>query len=527
MLIDGEKWACEACVRGHRVSNCQHFDRPLQHINKKGRPVTQCHHCRSQRKNRSAHIKCDCGEKTTKCVHLGALEGHRESCCCNHGGRCSCAFKKDLDTVPETSGFGSEADDGEELSLATRASLAAAATSAAVNGGGIPSKTPVRRRRANTTCSEGTLTFDEHGHHKPVSQKHAKAMSQKTSPYPVKRINASQSTGGLSAFLTAVSSDPHDDHNPEEDNHSNAHTGSDSGAEDDNGTSSLAAVAAAAAATNSGSFLPHLSQQQRRSRSETASPLLFANSFSQQAQSLNASSQPTSLNMGALGYNNYTNYNAFGSEQADQPLFSAGLSGPSVDWSQIGLDFDRGFDAGGCGEIENINNNSDDLGTAESLGFTRSFGYDFNGSEQAPTMTTGTSGEVSEAEDVMAPGLDEYDYDYDCEYDGATDAASSSIAFSRTSSTFRLPAASMSLPNNSSNNNFGELHFSKTVSKYLPTPQAATNDELSALAAATGLSDVGSLSDDKAAIWLPEYHGLPTMIESPESDAISFWSSTK
>ncbi len=24
MLIDGEKWACEACVRGHRVSNCQH-----------------------------------------------------------------------------------------------------------------------------------------------------------------------------------------------------------------------------------------------------------------------------------------------------------------------------------------------------------------------------------------------------------------------------------------------------------------------------------------------------------------------
>ena len=24
MLIEGEKYACEACVRGHRVSNCQH-----------------------------------------------------------------------------------------------------------------------------------------------------------------------------------------------------------------------------------------------------------------------------------------------------------------------------------------------------------------------------------------------------------------------------------------------------------------------------------------------------------------------
>jgi hypothetical protein len=35
MLIKGEKYACEACVRGHRVSNCRHADRPLQHINKK------------------------------------------------------------------------------------------------------------------------------------------------------------------------------------------------------------------------------------------------------------------------------------------------------------------------------------------------------------------------------------------------------------------------------------------------------------------------------------------------------------
>jgi Copper fist DNA binding domain len=25
MLIDGEKYACEACVRGHRVSNCNHY----------------------------------------------------------------------------------------------------------------------------------------------------------------------------------------------------------------------------------------------------------------------------------------------------------------------------------------------------------------------------------------------------------------------------------------------------------------------------------------------------------------------
>lgn len=156
MIIDGEKFACEACVRGHRVSNCQHSGksshsqsafcpavspkipccpglelgfffplpsalccrsvegraaretrpgccrldnandeeerksccdsqlltcsstgRPLQHINKKGRPVSQCAHCRSMRKSRSAHIKCDCGEKTSKCIHLQPpADGH-------------------------------------------------------------------------------------------------------------------------------------------------------------------------------------------------------------------------------------------------------------------------------------------------------------------------------------------------------------------------------------------------------------------------------------------------------------------
>lgn len=81
MLIDGEKWACEACVRGHRVSNCHHsgkslglsvdvlawliprLDRPLTHVNKKGRPVSQCPHCRGLRKSRTTHVRCECGDK--------------------------------------------------------------------------------------------------------------------------------------------------------------------------------------------------------------------------------------------------------------------------------------------------------------------------------------------------------------------------------------------------------------------------------------------------------------------------------
>ncbi|OJD14172.1 hypothetical protein AJ78_05459 [Emergomyces pasteurianus Ep9510] len=109
MLIKGEKWACEACIRGHRVSNCQHADRPLSHINKKGRPVSQCPHCRGLRKARTTHTKCDCGEKPHTKAECPSKEpgdnqaGNRKLCCCSHGTRCTCAAKRDsnLETVPE------------------------------------------------------------------------------------------------------------------------------------------------------------------------------------------------------------------------------------------------------------------------------------------------------------------------------------------------------------------------------------------------------------------------------------------
>lgn len=41
-------------------------DRPLTHINKKGRPVSQCSHCRGLRKSRTTHVKCECGDKKKK-----------------------------------------------------------------------------------------------------------------------------------------------------------------------------------------------------------------------------------------------------------------------------------------------------------------------------------------------------------------------------------------------------------------------------------------------------------------------------
>lgn len=88
------------------------LERDLFFVPKKGRPATQCPHCRLERKRRSAHVKCDCGDKAhskDKCPHLGDVAEHsygeldpvpeshdpdNASCCCHHGGKCNCATLK-------------------------------------------------------------------------------------------------------------------------------------------------------------------------------------------------------------------------------------------------------------------------------------------------------------------------------------------------------------------------------------------------------------------------------------------------
>ncbi|KAI0640422.1 hypothetical protein C8Q79DRAFT_451642 [Trametes meyenii] len=63
VFIGDKKYACETCIKGHRSSSCKHTDRPLFEIKKKGRPVTQCEHCRELRKTRQIHVKCVCEGK--------------------------------------------------------------------------------------------------------------------------------------------------------------------------------------------------------------------------------------------------------------------------------------------------------------------------------------------------------------------------------------------------------------------------------------------------------------------------------
>ncbi|KAK9440967.1 uncharacterized protein VB005_05602 [Metarhizium brunneum] len=336
MLIDGEKYACEACVRGHRVSNCQHSDRPLQHINKKGRPVSQCHHCRTMRKSRSAHVKCDCGEKTSKCAHLQQpVDGHKETCCCNHGGRCTCAHKKEptLDTVPEAE------SDPDPLATAARP------------------KPPIRRRRANTVHSDGVLSFDQNGNHKPAS-KHNRA-SQKCGPYQLNRVNSTNSASSLGASPESM-------------------LYQDGRAPDSFGNRPRAATAL----------------EQRRVKSETASPLMSSGSFPHLQSGL------PPLDLSGIEYPSYVNNGSFEMfssgvpSEVDGPIFSAGLSAASVDWSHYDL---------GEAKPENFAPSSYSQAGARSFNGLFEFG---SGSEQLPRLanTTSTSGEVSEVEDFLGNG---------------------------------------------------------------------------------------------------------------------------
>lgn len=61
VFIDNKKYACQQCIKGHRSSSCTHTTRELVEIKAKGRPVTQCEHCRELRKTKQVHVKCLCG----------------------------------------------------------------------------------------------------------------------------------------------------------------------------------------------------------------------------------------------------------------------------------------------------------------------------------------------------------------------------------------------------------------------------------------------------------------------------------
>lgn len=146
---------------------------------KKGRPVTQCQHCRVERKKRSAHVKCDCGEKPNtkeKCVHLQLQDGRHHDgshtelevlpedqefddthCCCHLGSKCTCSSMKKEGS-----------DDSSDAASAA-----------------VPSH-PRTKPRMTSVQSEGHLTVFANGHHKPCHRNN-NAAHESGLPYKIPR----------------------------------------------------------------------------------------------------------------------------------------------------------------------------------------------------------------------------------------------------------------------------------------------------------------------------------------------------
>ena len=320
----------------------------------KGRPVSQCNHCRTLRKSRSAHVRCDCGEKShTKgsCTHESDIQGElhtswapqqqlltvnaADSCCCSHGGRCSCALKKDyLDPVLES--------DSDE------------ASSSSVQGNDIS------RPRALTTQSEGGLTVFANGHHKPVHKHNNKAHTCGL-PYVVPKAHSIHGPSPSCLANRSVDNLPH--------------------------TSTIDALHSDSHIKDS---IVSAQQEQRMVKSEHGSPLLSTISNLDQ---LNGQLPPLDLSNLPENFDFMQNADSYSNlPDLDQPLFSAGLSSDSIDWSHYdGLEF----------------NNDNFASYSQAPSFT---GFDFSGVDQPPLTTTSTSGEISEVEDMgnatpSRPGL--------------------------------------------------------------------------------------------------------------------------
>ncbi|KAI9281767.1 hypothetical protein BC943DRAFT_329542 [Umbelopsis sp. AD052] len=93
MYINDVKFACATCIKGHRSSHCTHADRPLFEIKKKGRPITQCSHCRDLRRNRQVHVKCVCMDRSQSEPSLIATSAS-DSGDMEHASHCTCKRSK-------------------------------------------------------------------------------------------------------------------------------------------------------------------------------------------------------------------------------------------------------------------------------------------------------------------------------------------------------------------------------------------------------------------------------------------------
>lgn len=248
-----------------------------------------------------------------------------------------------------------------------------------------------RRPRALTAQSETGLTVFTNGHHKPV-HKHNNMAHKCGLPYVVPRANTIHGHSPSGLANRSVDNLPHT--NTIDALHSNSHI-----------KDSMVSA----------------QQEQRMVKSEHGSPFQSPTS---NLDLLNGQLPPLDLSALPGEYHFMPHLDTFSAvPDHEQPMFSAGLSSASIDWSHYdGLDFN--------------NDNFAPSNYSQAPSFT---GFDFSSLDQPALTTTSTSGEISEVEDFLPLGENgsrpnllntHYGSDYNSDFGGEVDGYRLSTASS-------------------------------------------------------------------------------------------------
>lgn len=392
----------------------------MTHINKKGRPVSQCAHCRGLRKSRTTHVKCECGDKKKKNntnnnntdnnnnsssnnhdsdsnsvndkgdlkrehAEGGTLdsvsdliaEDNRQRCGCTQGQRCTCALKKEhhLDPVPEA---------------------------------GVPPAQPavtseLRKPRLTSRRSESTLTVFRDGHHKPA-YKHNDMAHKCGMPYTIPRSHTIHSTSDIAQRSV--------DHLPL---NQKAVVGQEPSQRLDQITSAPQRLVKSEHGSPESAPVPNLEQI------NTQIPPLDISSFSPFGTATTTNSPMTSMAFQDPFQEPY-----FASPDTEFPLGSAGLSAPPVDWSSFPL-YNSGVSAA---------TNSQPPSYAS---------FDYNAFSH-PGLAASSSGEISDVDGLASLGTSSNDFhDLHSVSDGSD---VDQLRFSSASSFIGLPQTQLLSSNN-------------------------------------------------------------------------------
>jgi hypothetical protein len=177
-------------------------------------------------------------------------------------------------------------------------------------------------------------------------------------------------------------------------------------------------------------------QEQRMVKSEHGSPLIIPQSNLDQ---LNGQLPPLDLSTIPGEFNFLQSLDGFAAvPDHEPPMFSAGLSSASIDWSHYdGLDF-----------------NNDNFATSSYSQAPSFTGFDFSSIDQPALTTTSTSGEISEVEDFVPlnenngtrPSL--LNNQYGSDFDNSDLGDIEGYRLSTTSSYIGMPQAQMLASNN-------------------------------------------------------------------------------